>query len=318
MTYEPAMNPINDSTQTSDISTSENDFESRPIERDDDCGTENESDSSYQLSDATSDEDLVVNSRNNIDDIRLYATPDPTKYNKQMFLTNTTIHKILQVGSLKLPKTFQKQKSKSSSLKRKDAVATSIRVAENLITKGAFQIRRIEDNDDPIMKVADGFECPSDIDVPGVGWARRQRGQKTYGVSYLSEYSDDIEELFNRGQKSKSKKMNASIMQSHLKNRYPGVFSIPSETEIKQEIGRLFQKSKKKDIMVTENEDGELIGNSQSTRQRHIGEWVDVLKEIVLANRTMRPEQLWSIFDKQVVEQNLDVQIKKDAMKELI
>ena len=81
MTYEPVMNPINDSTETSDISTSKNDFELRPIERDDDCGTENKSDRSYQFSNATSDEDLVVNSRNNIDDIRLYATPDPTKYN---------------------------------------------------------------------------------------------------------------------------------------------------------------------------------------------------------------------------------------------
>ena len=47
--------------------------------------------------------------------------------------------------------------------------------------------------------------------------------------------------------------MNPAQIQESSKAKYPNRFSIPSETEIKQEIGLLFSKSKKSSVGGTKN-----------------------------------------------------------------
>ena len=64
------------------------------------------------------------------------------------------------------------------------------------------------------------------------------------GKSHISNYLDDIEELFQRGKKNSSDKMNRAQVRDVLVAKYPNWFIIPSETVIKQEIGRLCSKPK--------------------------------------------------------------------------
>ena len=70
------------------------------------------------------------------------------------------------------------------------------------------------------------------------GWARRIKVDGSYyEKAYISNYLDDIEELFQRGKKNSSDEMNPAQMRDTLIAKYPNRFRIPSDTEIKQEIG---------------------------------------------------------------------------------
>ena len=60
------------------------------------------------------------------------------------------------------------------------------------------------------------------------------------------KYRDDITEYFNKGKENSSEKMNSAQKQQSLKIKYPNHFTIPSETESKQEICALCSKSKSK------------------------------------------------------------------------
>ena len=51
-----------------------------------------------------------------------------------------------------------------------------------------------------------------------------------------------MKELFQRGKHHSSDKMNLAQMRDILISKYPNHFTIPSKTEIKKEIGRLFSK----------------------------------------------------------------------------
>ena len=65
------------------------------------------------------------------------------------------------------------------------------------------------------------------------------------------KYRDDITEYFNKGKENSSEKMNSAQKQQSLKIKYPNHFTIPSETESKQEICALCSKSKSKSNKTT-------------------------------------------------------------------
>ena len=89
------------------------------------------------------------------------------------------------------------------------------------------------------------------------GWAGRIKVDGShYRKSYISNYLDDIEELFQKGKKNSSDKMNPAQMRDTLIAKYPNRLRIPSETEIKQEIGRLFSKSKDTRSATQQKKDG--------------------------------------------------------------
>jgi hypothetical protein len=77
------------------------------------------------------------------------------------------------------------------------------------------------------------------------GWARRPAYGKQYGPKYISIYQNDIAEFFNKGKETSAEKLSPAHMLHLLKQKYPGVFRLPSETENRQEVGARFQKSKK-------------------------------------------------------------------------
>mmetsp|Transcript_17789 Transcript_17789/g.21924 ORF Transcript_17789/g.21924 Transcript_17789/m.21924 type:complete len:188 (-) Transcript_17789:469-1032(-) len=77
------------------------------------------------------------------------------------------------------------------------------------------------------------------------GWARRPKHGEQYGKKYIAEFACDIEELFNVGKSDSEKKLNARTMLERLRRKYPKRYTLPSETTLKQEISKLFDKQKK-------------------------------------------------------------------------
>ena len=69
--------------------------------------------------------------------------------------------------------------------------------------------------------------------------------------------------MFVLGIKNNSKKINAGKMRDNLINLYPGRFSIPGETQMKQFIGKLSQhkKNKQKKKSLTKSTRGMKAGN---------------------------------------------------------
>ena len=68
--------------------------------------------------------------------------------------------------------------------------------------------------------------------------------KKLYGIFYVSNFKDDIQDFFNKGKLDSSNKMNAVQMRYAISAWFPNCITIPSLTEIQQEIGKIFSKSK--------------------------------------------------------------------------
>jgi len=75
------------------------------------------------------------------------------------------------------------------------------------------------------------------------GWARRPAHGEQYGKSFLGPYKADIKKFFDRGEENSSAKMNASMMHNELMTMYSGRYTLPAESEIRNEISRLVSVS---------------------------------------------------------------------------
>jgi hypothetical protein len=67
-----------------------------------------------------------------------------------------------------------------------------------------------------------------------------------YRAKYLHLYATDIRAMFERGVATSSNKLGAGRMLEVLRRDYPGRFNLPTESEIRTEISRLFGASKNK------------------------------------------------------------------------
>ena len=66
------------------------------------------------------------------------------------------------------------------------------------------------------------------------------------GHKFINDYKRELALFFDQGIRNSSRKMNSGQMCEALKIKYPNRLTIPSETEIRQEIGALFNNSKQK------------------------------------------------------------------------
>ena len=82
---------------------------------------------------------------------------------------------------------------------------------------------------DPLTEEAADYRIPPFEN----GWAKCRGHGKSYGVSYIEQYEEDLNKMFEAGIQNSSSKMSAGKMRDNLMNIYPGRFSIPGETQIK-------------------------------------------------------------------------------------
>ncbi len=78
------------------------------------------------------------------------------------------------------------------------------------------------------------------------GWAQRPPWGKMYGARYIRIYQQDIKELFERGENKGGFKFGPGRMLEELISRYPGKYNLPTENEIKTEISKLTQATRKR------------------------------------------------------------------------
>ena len=282
---------------------------------------------------------------------RKYNKPDKDgKYKRDSFISRVKITRIMELGKATPSKTFECKDKKRVVPKvydneRNDLLAKALRFANHHIIIGGINVRSV-DKDDDTLQEAKNFTAPTNKYFVK-GWARRNANKKShgglYGRKYILNYKDEIESYFDKGKRCSSDKMNPAQMRELLKTSYPNRFRIPSETEIKQEISKLFQGSKKDTSGDDDDADGVEVDNNvqensiNATDNQH-ATWEEILENIVKHNHSkMKPEEIWqkhlhelrenykftetSIPDKATVKRkitSLKAKWKKKALSDLV
>ena len=161
---------------------------------------------------------------------------------------------------------------------------TAVIYAKNNITQNnLFQSRHAVD---PVVMKAANFK----IHPFENGWAKRKAHGRTYGVSYVHAYEGDLTEMYQKGMRNSSSKMSAGKMRENLLSMYPGRFSIPGETKIKQFIGKLTQTNKANDPLKSKSTQGRKAGNGKRS-------WYMLLDELIeKKNPSEKPEIIFRLL----------------------
>ena len=283
------------------------DFTVERQKRDDDRSPNDANISDEYSSDTSSDEEsnLATGMNTNAVDNRIYTVPDSTIFSVNAMITKTEISKILHLGSARQRKLPQESNGKKSKKKvtfefnndRNDVITRSIRFANDHIIRGGLIVKDAHMTDASLSQ-AEEFELDSTHYQRG--WARRTKIEGSlYGKSYISNYLDDIEELFQRGKKNSSDKMSPAQMRDALIAKYPNRFTIPSETVIKQEIGRLFSQFKNtRATSRRKNNRGSVQEGFILDRITNnvIVNWETVLEDLVSKKVLEKPEAIYKRF----------------------
>jgi hypothetical protein len=95
----------------------------------------------------------------------------------------------------------------------------------------------------PEYKMAESF-CVPDEFKRDEGWARRPRQGEYYGKRFIGPYKDELQERFDDGKRDGSRKMSADQMCEWLAKKYPGVYTLPSVSEIDSFISQCIKNDK--------------------------------------------------------------------------
>eukprot|EP00049_Salpingoeca_infusionum_P016223 m.329378 g.329378 ORF g.329378 m.329378 type:complete len:600 (+) comp16036_c0_seq29:1865-3664(+) len=126
-----------------------------------------------------------------------------------------------------------------TTTQRRDLVACAVRLANDMILHHST-IRDGGAQDIDEYNLASGIA----ISRPQ-GWARRPKTGETYGAKYMEAYRQDVEALFQIGVNDTSNKISPSAMLEALREKYPGRYSLPGESDITSVISSLLQKQKR-------------------------------------------------------------------------
>ena len=150
--------------------------------------------------------------------------------------------------SFELTERFGKKRHKSrhyNSTRKQGLQSMALRMANNHIQSEDFSVLP-STIDYPILEKSSSYE----YSIEGKGfnqwWGRRCQTDSTlYGESFIETYKDILKGYLEDGNRNSSVKMNAAMMQDQLKQKFPNMFSIPYETEIKKFISKLVSQNKK-------------------------------------------------------------------------
>ena len=110
-----------------------------------------------------------------------------------------------------------------------------------------------------------------------------------YGKKYIDRYRAEITDMFEKGVLNSSGKNSAPTIWEQLIMKYPDRYDIPSEQEIRQEIGRLLSLQEK----------GGDFRNAKPGRRGRKGmdeRYATILKEIVTKDPEVKPKKGYELF----------------------
>ena len=332
--------------------------------KDDEMGSTVDKDEDFEITDMDPNKPVILDKTLEIDDNepedeinfvhtekqlqkRVYTTPDANgPYKPDDLISKVKIVRIMEIGKITTHQKFERKDKKKQVKKiydneRNDLLAKALRYASHHISTGGISIKRA-DKDDKTLEDAKGFSVPRNTYFKK-GWARRNTNKHEvgglYGRKYILNYKKEIQTFYDKGKKNSGDKMNPAQMREALQSMYPNKFRIPSETEIKQEISKLFQGSKKGD----DNDDADELNSDdddmgpKTNDSNENKSWEAILEQLVRDNFNLRPEDIWrkhlhelietykfenvQIPDKPTVKKkisSLKAKYKKKAMSDLV
>ena len=227
---------------------------------------------------------------------RIFMHPNKLIFGDDKMLSKIQILRVMHLDRAKPRKKKEALKKKVAAKDdrykntRNDVTARAIRFAHKLIHEGSIVVKDV-DIEDTILDNANQYTLSNQHFSKG--WARRvKRDGGLYGRTYIHKYKDDIAEYFNKGEENSSEKMNSAQMRQSLKMKYPNRFTIPSETEIKQEISALFMDSKSKKKKSKQNNKDIVVFN----KDKHIVDWKNILDNLVQSNISEKPKVIYEKY----------------------
>jgi hypothetical protein len=129
-----------------------------------------------------------------------------------------------------------------------------------------FGIQDGKDQDVEAFKAARGCNVPSMYKDLQRGWACHRRRGEMYGRKYIDTFKALIYTWFKEGSKDKEMKGGPSIMADRLREKYPGIYTLPHFSEIQSFISKCFQDEKKNKSAerMSDNETDEYIPDEES------------------------------------------------------
>lgn len=100
------------------------------------------------------------------------------------------------------------------------------------------------------------------------GWAKRPAMGATYGAKWIGPYREDIVKIFNEGARDKSNKKGPAEIIEALTNKYPNVYTIPNDAEVRAEISKLLLQSRKQIAAAAVEEARQSTATSSRTAPR--------------------------------------------------
>ena len=244
---------------------------------------------------------------------RIFMHPNKNIFGVEKLISKTEIIRVMHLDRAK-PRKKKGDVKKRNSTKydkykntRNDVTARAIRFAHKLIQEGSIIVKDVEIQD-AILNNAENFSLSNEHFAKG--WARRvKRDGGLYGRTYIAKYRENIAEFFNKGKESSSDKMNSAQMRESLKIKYPNRFTIPSETEIKQEISALFVDSKNNNKKSNkENKDPIVLNRDEETV-----DWKNILDSLVQSNISEKPKAIYEKYFRTITQ---DYHVSIDALPE--
>ena len=169
---------------------------------------------------------------------------------------------------------------------RRDLISHAKRCALELKHSGRFHVEDGKADSEEWMAGCESYVFPVSF---GTGWARRPKNGQMYGKKYIERYRDEIIRMFQRGAEDSSEKCSAPIMWEHLVMKFPDRYDIPSEQEIRQEIGRLYKLKK-------DNRDLQLSRPGRRGRKGMDEKYERILLKFLEENPNLKPRKGYQMF----------------------
>jgi hypothetical protein len=194
----------------------------------------------------------------------LLSTNGNPVYNCQTKLTFVKVDKVMRPATISA-KNQRKTGCGEPDNSRDSSMASTYKKNLNTVVARGIQsmihetfdsqtrIHQASDAKHPAYKMANKFLVPEKM-IRTQSWARRPRQGEYYGKKYIGPYKVLLRKLFDDGKEEDSRKMSSDQMLEALVKAYPGVYCLPSSSEIDSFISQCFKGDKNAEGIEEEEE----------------------------------------------------------------
>lgn len=182
----------------------------------------------------------------------LKSTNGAPHYNAMEMVTGAKIERFMRLGDVITSRQSTQRRVKQMNGQVRDGPNKSrlsfVFRAIAMLKSEQFETFGIYDGKDQNVKefeAARTFDIPSQFRQLPRGWARRRERGQMYGRKYIGRFKMTLYKWFKAGSDNPEMKQGPSMMAEKLRVLHPGIYTIPSFTEIQSYVTLLFTKQKK-------------------------------------------------------------------------